>query len=297
MYGYIYKTTNLINNKIYIGQHKSSKFLFDKYLGSGILIKEAINKYGKENFIIDKIDEADSEEELNKKEIYWIDFYNSRNSNIGYNIASGGAFGDSGYHLGMLNKIQSNHQKQVVSDYMKNRYISEETRKKMSISAKARTANRKTINNKHWVYNEKHKLPINKEDIDYYLSIGYKLGSPHSDYVREKIKLKYKNGTYINKDNVIKFIPLKDLPYYQSIGFVLGKGNYSEVAGKNISKAKKNAIAITDGIKTKFIQPDLWGDYKIKGFYKCSLYRFNKIIEEYKETPDELREHLKILQN
>lgn len=35
MYGYIYKTTNLINGKIYIGQHKANKFLGQSYLGSG----------------------------------------------------------------------------------------------------------------------------------------------------------------------------------------------------------------------------------------------------------------------
>ena len=41
MFGYIYKTTNLLNNKIYIGQHKSE--LFDtKYFGSGKILKNAI---------------------------------------------------------------------------------------------------------------------------------------------------------------------------------------------------------------------------------------------------------------
>ena len=46
MFGYIYKTTNLINNKIYIGQHKSEKFEPNKYIGSGVVLLKAINKYG-----------------------------------------------------------------------------------------------------------------------------------------------------------------------------------------------------------------------------------------------------------
>lgn len=51
MYGYIYKTTNLINNKIYIGQHKVKEEKIDNsYYGSGKLIIQAIKKYGKENF-------------------------------------------------------------------------------------------------------------------------------------------------------------------------------------------------------------------------------------------------------
>jgi len=43
----IYKTTNLINNKIYVGKHNTSAN--DGYLGSGKLIKQAVKKYGKEN--------------------------------------------------------------------------------------------------------------------------------------------------------------------------------------------------------------------------------------------------------
>lgn len=49
MIGYIYKTTNLINKKIYIGQHTADKF-DTNYLGSGLLITKAINEHGKANF-------------------------------------------------------------------------------------------------------------------------------------------------------------------------------------------------------------------------------------------------------
>jgi len=44
-FGYIYKTTNMINGKIYIGQHKSNNFDLN-YIGSGINIKRAIKKFG-----------------------------------------------------------------------------------------------------------------------------------------------------------------------------------------------------------------------------------------------------------
>lgn len=95
MFGYIYKTTNLINGKIYIGRHKA-KTISKSYKGSGILLKEAINKYGKDNFLCEVIDTAETEDELNSLEIYWIDYYNARDLSIGYNIAAGG-FGTSGY--------------------------------------------------------------------------------------------------------------------------------------------------------------------------------------------------------
>ena len=49
MYGYIYITTNIINNKKYIGKHKSLEF-DENYKGSGIRLNQAINKYGINNF-------------------------------------------------------------------------------------------------------------------------------------------------------------------------------------------------------------------------------------------------------
>ena len=93
MYGYIYKTTNLINGKIYIGQKKSNKFLHESYLGSGNYIKAAINKYGRDNFSVEIIDTAQTKEELNQKEIFYIKKYNSTDMAVGYNIHSGGRGG------------------------------------------------------------------------------------------------------------------------------------------------------------------------------------------------------------
>ena len=63
MYYTVYKTTNLINGKIYVGAHKTNN-LYDEYLGSGKLIGRAITKYGKENFEKDIIAICDTEEEM-----------------------------------------------------------------------------------------------------------------------------------------------------------------------------------------------------------------------------------------
>ena len=93
MYGYIYKTTNLINNKIYIGQHKATKFESEHYIGSGLLITEAISKYGFDNFKCELLETCESKEQLNERELFYIKLYNSQDKTIGYNIA------DSGYNL------------------------------------------------------------------------------------------------------------------------------------------------------------------------------------------------------
>lgn len=84
---YIYKITNKVNNKIYIGKHASKR---KTYWGSGKLIKLAIKKYGKENFIKEIIEYCENEELLNDREIFWIKYFDSRNRLIGYNITAGG---------------------------------------------------------------------------------------------------------------------------------------------------------------------------------------------------------------
>ena len=94
MFGYIYETTNLINGKKYIGKHKSSKF--DKsYYGSGIYLKNAIEKYGKENFkvrILEKLDDFDNKEGLKylaERETYYIEKYNAVKDKNYYNMSYG----------------------------------------------------------------------------------------------------------------------------------------------------------------------------------------------------------------
>ena len=85
---YIYLTTNLINNKKYIGQHYGE--LNDSYLGSGSLFKKALLKYGKINFKKEILEICNNYEELNQAEQRWINFYNAVNDDNFYNIATGG---------------------------------------------------------------------------------------------------------------------------------------------------------------------------------------------------------------
>lgn len=95
---YIYKITNKINNKVYIGQTtKSINLRWQRHCADALKNRldtkfaRAIRKYGKDNFVVEEIDTAQSKEELNQKEIYWINYYNSILE--GYNSVDGG--GDS----------------------------------------------------------------------------------------------------------------------------------------------------------------------------------------------------------
>lgn len=89
--GIIYKATNMINNKIYIGyttttlknrmrQHKYGKSYFGK----------SIKKYGFENFKWEILEDNILKENIRDREIYYIKNYNSNNSKFGYNLTDGG---------------------------------------------------------------------------------------------------------------------------------------------------------------------------------------------------------------
>lgn len=88
----IYKTTNLLNGKFYIGLDTKNR---PQYLGSGKVLKQAIKKSGRESFKKEIIEECETLEHLRNREIYWIAYYNSTDPKIGYNIAEGGLGGDT----------------------------------------------------------------------------------------------------------------------------------------------------------------------------------------------------------
>lgn len=91
----IYKTTNLLNGKIYVGKdccHESG------YLGSGVILQRAVKKYGRENFKKEVLEVCDASN-IDEREVYWIAKLNSRDQRIGYNIAVSGRKGNLGLHL------------------------------------------------------------------------------------------------------------------------------------------------------------------------------------------------------
>ena len=83
----IYRITNKINGKKYIGKH-STKNTDDRYYGSGVAIKRAIKKYGMDNFEKEIICTCNNEVELNEMEIYHIN--NEGTFSKGYNMTFGG---------------------------------------------------------------------------------------------------------------------------------------------------------------------------------------------------------------
>ena len=183
MYGYIYQTTCLINNKKYIGQHKSNNF-DTSYLGSGKTFIKALNKYGKENFKCELLKECYDRDDLNESEKYFIKKYDAVNSDDYYNISEGGeghccepwnkgkhgvqewttkmeeAF-EKGRHLPASDKL-----KKKLSEYRKNVIVSDDTKEKL----RQLQLGKKAINN-----GEITKF-IKQDEVQKYLDNGWILG-------------------------------------------------------------------------------------------------------------------------
>lgn len=106
--GFIYKTTNTLTGKIYIGK---SKYNNPSYLGSGLKLVNAIKKYGAEKFEKEIIEEC-SDEDTNSREEFWIRFFNSRDNNIGYNISKGGE-GGAHYWATLTDDQRKEHNKKI----------------------------------------------------------------------------------------------------------------------------------------------------------------------------------------
>ena len=150
MFGIVYVTVNKVNGKKYIGQHKCSDEN-DKYLGSGKTLKKAIEKYGKENFNRITLYRAETEEELDKKEIEFIAAFRATERNDYYNITEGGlsyrkmvgvnnpSFGKRGPLSPNYGSKRSEATKQKMSKSQKGHpsNMTEEMKKKISKTMKA----------------------------------------------------------------------------------------------------------------------------------------------------------------
>ena len=112
--GFIYKITNKVNDKVYIGQTKRTiKIRWKEHLKKASIpssqklpLYKAMNRYGKENFSIEKIEECE-DSQLDEREIYWISFYDSYYN--GYNGTEGG-IGGVKRHYEHLEEIAQRYQ-------------------------------------------------------------------------------------------------------------------------------------------------------------------------------------------
>jgi hypothetical protein len=102
----IYKTTNTITKKWYIGKDANNR---GYYLGSGKALTNAIKKYGKDSFEKTILEECNSLEQLSLREKYWITVTNAVMDPMSYNLAPGGEGGDLSKHINYSKIDYSNY--------------------------------------------------------------------------------------------------------------------------------------------------------------------------------------------
>lgn len=174
--GQVYRILNILNGKSYIGITKRS---FKKrypnikwYSTASLLTRQAIEKYGIDNFEVHIIEEC-SVDVLEEREIHWIAFYNTFGAN-GYNLTSGGTY----------NKEVSEETKEKISKTKKG-YPSHNKGKKMS-------EERKLQHSKIM----KGKQPWNK---------GKKIGKMTKEHIQKSAKSHYKSVICLDLEgNLIK---------------------------------------------------------------------------------------------
>ena len=156
----IYKATNKINGKIYIGQTTQTLSRRISNHKSDALLKKintrfasAIRNYGIENFEFEEIDSANTKEELNRKEKYWIKKYESNKSDIGYNETDGGIDADT-------YKNKSDYQKTIIKQKLSRTKKGKSNPNSCAIKCKNITTNEElcfeTIEDCVKFFNEKH---------------------------------------------------------------------------------------------------------------------------------------------
>lgn len=253
---YIYKTTNIINGKIYVGKKEAEKF-DPTYFGSGKLIKQSIIKKGSTDHLICEVLEYCDSSNINEREMYWIDHYKNLEVEM-YNLAGGGTGGNT------LQYYSDSEREEVYKKRSEKRIgtkLSDTTRKNMSESAKKRAKDKP------------HTIPDNSGRI--FSEGGYK--NMCDAAMKRRGEITITNG-YIEK----KILQTDQAPegWWRGRSFevkekilVGSKKTISPESNEKRSKTLTGNICYTNGSKTVRIKP---GQTPPEGWWKGMTKRKRK---------------------
>lgn len=194
----VYQITNLITGKIYIGCHQTSD-LNDNYMGSGKLIKRAIQKHGQQNFLKEILAIFDNPEDMfsYEKKVVNEEFVSRANT---YNMKIGGYGGwekkdcvhakarsnpevrERWLNALRINSSKASYREKLSKSLMgrpatfSGRKHSDETIRKMKLSHSGQqTGNKNSQYETCWIYNliEMRNMKIKRQELDYYLQKGW----------------------------------------------------------------------------------------------------------------------------
>jgi len=214
----VYLTVNILNNKFYVGQSQNDDDW--NYYGSGVYLKRAIKKYGKENFQKFILQYCNSRDELNEREKFWIKL--TRAQKLGYNITDGGE-GSSGYVFTDEDKLKMSKasigkkKSKEHCNNMKNRIWTQEQRNNIRKSRLGKKHSEETIiklKNKKYSEEIKNKMSVIKQKFYQNGGIAGMSGKHHTEEsnIKNSIsqKERYKNGAINGRS---KFIIIDGIKY------------------------------------------------------------------------------------
>jgi len=204
----VYKITNNINGKYYIGKHQT-KDLDDEYMGSGKLLKHAINKYGIENFNKEILHVFDNVEEMNAREAELVIV-----SEGTYNLCEGGQGG-----FGYINQSRSseNRRNSILLKMRQDKNYKETCSKSLIEFNKKPSNNAKIVRSKNMtLWNKNNKNPMS----------GKKHSTKTKNLMADK-KIGKNNPSFgtcwITNGNEVKKIPLEALDSHLEMGYHKGR--------------------------------------------------------------------------
>ncbi len=191
----IYKTTCLVNGKVYIGQSVGTGARWKRYLGGGTMLAEAIKKYGRNNFVRETLIECYCQIDADEYEALFIELYSSCSREFGYNIIPGSSYRFGGgcpmhdpevVKRNLLSRAGMRHSletRKKLSEIGMGHIISPETRAKISAKLKGRSPSPEKLYKMQNVSKEtRQKMSESKKGIK-----NHNYGKPKSDETKQKI--------------------------------------------------------------------------------------------------------------
>lgn len=221
---FVYQIRNLQTNDIYVGQTTNSlNQRFNQHITrlkkgkhSNPYLQNAWNKYGESNWIIEPLCECNCVEELNNKEIYYIDLLTEMGHML-YNLRGGG--GNGGPH-------------------------SEETKKKLSTRAKQQwiddSDNLRSIRKTQWTDTDKQRMSETTKNL--WINEDYR---SHQNKIRssDSYRINHQNGIHRAKDRIVEDVKRrwKDDEYKQKVSKSIKTALQSEeIRIKHLDALEKN---------------------------------------------------------
>ena len=204
---YIYVVRNLVNHKVYVGQtinparRKAGHWSTFKNEKNEYPLPRAMRKYGIENFVFEVIEECATQEVTNEREKFWIQHFDSRNRDNGYNLHVGGCVGNDESFQKISEALKGNKHcvgrkfsvetKKKLSAWQRGKTISEETREKIRQTSAKKQLQRGEHNSQYGKRGERHPRA--------------KLTQEQADKIRERLKAGEKPSDIAPEFNVSRY--------------------------------------------------------------------------------------------